>query len=61
VYLRVLLRESTGVEAGAATKFENAGAGGWVARRKKSVGDLLGMVTEEVLAAKGIKPGAGLE
>jgi hypothetical protein len=49
--LRILLRESTGIEAWATAEFEDMGAGSRTAGRKEGVCDLLSMVSEEVFAA----------
>jgi hypothetical protein len=46
VDLGVLLGESTGIEARAATKLKNVGSGGWTVGGKESAGDLPGVVAE---------------
>ena len=61
VDLGILLRESTGIEAGSATKVEDASAGGGPVGRKKSACDLRGVIAEKVLAAEGIEPGAAFK
>lgn len=57
----VLFGESTGIEAGAAAEFEEALARGGALRGEEGVGDLLGVVAEEVLATEGVEPGTAFE
>ena len=52
----VVLGETAGVEAGAAAEFEDLRTGGWAFGGEDGVGDRLGMVAEEVLAAHGVEP-----
>ena len=61
VDLWVFLGKSTGIEARAAAKFEDMSTGDGAIGRKESVGDLLSVIAEEVLAAEGVEPGAGFE
>lgn len=57
----VFLRESTGVEAGAAAEFKDVSAGGGAVGGKEGARDLVGVVAEEILAAEGVEPGAAFE
>jgi hypothetical protein len=61
VDLRVFLRESTGIEAGAAAEFQGVRAGGGSGGGEESAGYLAGVVAEEVFATEGIEPGAAFE
>jgi hypothetical protein len=54
-------RESTGIKAGAAADFDETGSRLGRIVGKQRVSDLLGVIAEEVLAAKRVKPGAPLE
>jgi hypothetical protein len=57
----VVLGETTGVEAGAATEFEDTGSGAGALAGEQGAGDLLGVVAEQVLAAEGVEPGTSFE
>jgi hypothetical protein len=59
--LGVLLRESTGIESGATAQFEDVSTGSWTAGRKKSAGNLLGVVAKEILATESVEPGTAFE
>jgi hypothetical protein len=61
VDLGILLRESTGIKAWAAAELKNMSAWARAMGRKKSAGDLLGVIAEEILAAEGVEPGTGFE
>ena len=61
VNLRVLLRESTGIEAGTAAEFEDVRAGSGAAGGKESAGNLVSVVAEEIFAAERVEPGAAFK
>jgi hypothetical protein len=61
VDLGILLREPTGIKAGAAAQLKNMGAGSGSASGEERERDLLSVIAEEVLATESVKPGAGLE
>ena len=59
--LRERLSQPAGIEAGTAPQLDDMGSRHRSHGAKEGMSDLLGVVAEEILAAKGIEPGAAVE